>query len=217
MAETETVYESLIAENKRLRQWVDDLQSGQQILCQFCGARLWPADRPLISPRVAILDHARRCPGNPLADFVRCVRAANHGIESLIACRQGISQSLLMDLSAAMDKALASIDSPDSQPATRNSQLKNAFTFLEVLFAVILLGIGFIMLAAMFSAGIVGTGAVMTDSRTMQVAAQRPSIDRRRRSVAGDVGDPAGGGELEGDADRRPAAGGVSIADRRSI
>jgi len=186
MAETETVYESLIAENKRLRQWVDDLQSGQQILCQFCGARLWPADRPLISPRVAILDHARRCPGNPLADFVRCVRAANHGIESLIACRQGISQSLLMDLSAAMDKALASIDSPDSQPATRNSQLKNAFTFLEVLFAVILLGIGFVMLAAMFSAGIVGTGAVMTDSRTMQVlrnahqsidaAAERPSF-----------------------------------------
>ncbi len=46
-----------------------------------------------------------------------------------------------------------------------------AFTFIEVLFAVIILGIGLVALAELFAVGMVGTGAVMTDSRINGVLA----------------------------------------------
>jgi type II secretory pathway pseudopilin PulG len=65
--------------------------------------------------------------------------------------------------------------------ATRNSQLATAFTFIEVLFAVILLGIGFIMIAGVFPVAIQQTGIVT--SETQATAITRDAI-RKIQEVA---------------------------------
>src|SRR5437588_8989565 len=64
----------------------------------------------------------------------------------------------------------------DLRSVMRRLQRRRAFTFLEVLFAVIVLGIGFIMVAAMFPAALKQTQASVED-----VSASSAWLDTARR------------------------------------
>ena len=62
--------------------------------------------------------------------------------------------------------ATMTIDSPEER---ERFEQPGAFSFLEILFAVVLLGLGFIMLAAAFSTGLIGTRTIVTDTRAIDV------------------------------------------------
>ena len=57
----------LQAENKRLLQWVNDLQSGMYINCVYCGQRYGPQDKVAATMQEALYQHIATCPKHPLA------------------------------------------------------------------------------------------------------------------------------------------------------
>ena len=58
---------SLITENKRLQQWVKDLQSGMYINCVYCGHRYGPNDEVPASMADVLKAHIEKCPEHPLS------------------------------------------------------------------------------------------------------------------------------------------------------
>jgi hypothetical protein len=57
----------LVAENKRLEAWIDDLQSGMYINCVYCGHRYGPMDEVTIPMRKQLEQHINSCPKHPLS------------------------------------------------------------------------------------------------------------------------------------------------------
>ena len=60
--------DELREENKQLKQWVDDLQSGMYINCVYCGYRhgFNNSDTPLIGA-AALTQHVENCPKHPMS------------------------------------------------------------------------------------------------------------------------------------------------------
>lgn len=59
----------LRAENERLRQWVDDLQSGMYVNCVYCGHRHGPGETTPVSMADALKEHVEQCPDHPMSDL----------------------------------------------------------------------------------------------------------------------------------------------------
>ena len=68
----------LEAENRRLRRWVDDCQSGMFINCVYCGHRYGPRDttpatlkeaKGFPSMQEALKAHIERCPKHPMSEL----------------------------------------------------------------------------------------------------------------------------------------------------
>jgi hypothetical protein len=59
--------EELVAENKRLEGWIDDLQSGMFINCVYCGHRYGPKDNTAVAMRKQLYEHISKCPKHPLS------------------------------------------------------------------------------------------------------------------------------------------------------
>ncbi len=53
-------------ENARLKQWVDDLQSGMWVNCVYCGHRYGPGETTPVSMADALKEHIEQCPEHPL-------------------------------------------------------------------------------------------------------------------------------------------------------
>jgi len=54
-------------EIKRLRQWVNDLQSGMYINCVYCGHRYGPKDEVPVSMADVLKQHIEVCPEHPMS------------------------------------------------------------------------------------------------------------------------------------------------------
>jgi hypothetical protein len=59
--------EALRAENERLMQWVNDLQSGMYVNCVYCGHRYGPADKVPASMADVLKEHIAHCPEHPMS------------------------------------------------------------------------------------------------------------------------------------------------------
>lgn len=57
----------LAEENKRLKQWINDLQSGMYVNCVYCGYQYGPADSTAASQADVLKDHISKCPEHPLS------------------------------------------------------------------------------------------------------------------------------------------------------
>ena len=68
------------AEIVKLRQWVDDLQSGMYINCAYCGHRYGPDDEVPATMTEALYEHIARCPEHPLS---RC-KAENEKLRAVL-------------------------------------------------------------------------------------------------------------------------------------
>jgi hypothetical protein len=51
----------------RLKQWIDDLQSGMYINCVYCGHRYGPDDEVPCSMADALKEHIEKCPEHPMS------------------------------------------------------------------------------------------------------------------------------------------------------
>jgi hypothetical protein len=59
--------EGQAAEIKRLRQWVNDLQSGMYVNCVYCGHRYGPAKETPVSMASVLKAHIEQCPEHPMS------------------------------------------------------------------------------------------------------------------------------------------------------
>ena len=65
---------ALRAENERLMQWVDDLQSGMFINCVYCGHRYGPNDKVPASMADVLKQHIAQCPQHPMSALTARVK-----------------------------------------------------------------------------------------------------------------------------------------------
>jgi DNA-directed RNA polymerase subunit RPC12/RpoP len=54
-------------EIRRLRRWIDDLQSGMYINCVYCGHRYGPNDEVPASMADVLKEHVEQCPEHPMS------------------------------------------------------------------------------------------------------------------------------------------------------
>ena len=59
--------DNLRAENARLQQWVNDLQSGMYVNCVYCGHQYGPRQRTPISMADVLKKHVESCPKHPMS------------------------------------------------------------------------------------------------------------------------------------------------------
>ena len=60
----------LRAENERLTQWINDLQSGTLINCVYCGHQYGPKDSASVSMADALKEHVEQCPEHPMSKII---------------------------------------------------------------------------------------------------------------------------------------------------
>ena len=60
-------HEDAEAEIKRLQQWVDDLMSGMQVNCVYCGHRYGPATDIPVAMADILKEHIEQCPAHPMS------------------------------------------------------------------------------------------------------------------------------------------------------
>lgn len=76
------------AEIARLKQWVNDLQSGMYINCVYCGHRYGPQDEVPSSMADVLKEHVEQCPEHPMSALKTKVRELQ---EELGACATQIN------------------------------------------------------------------------------------------------------------------------------
>jgi len=68
---------ALLAENKQLRKWVNDLQSVMYINCVYCGHRYGPRHEIPASMASVLKEHVKQCPKHPMSIlYAACRRLA---------------------------------------------------------------------------------------------------------------------------------------------
>lgn len=67
----------LETDNRKLQQWVSDLQSGMYINCVYCGHRYGPKDEVPASMADVLKKHIETCPDHPMSNL--------HGALKMIA------------------------------------------------------------------------------------------------------------------------------------
>lgn len=63
----ESALADLFIEIKRLREWVNDLQSGMYINCVYCGHRYGPNSDTPVTMADVLKKHIEQCPEHPLS------------------------------------------------------------------------------------------------------------------------------------------------------
>lgn len=71
------------AEIERLREWVNDLQSGMYINCVYCGHRYGPSDEVASTMQQALYDHIAVCPEHPLSRANAEIARLKDGLETI--------------------------------------------------------------------------------------------------------------------------------------
>ena len=69
-------------EIERLRQWVNDLQSGMYINCVYCGHRYGRQKTTPVAMAEVLKRHIARCPEHPLSKAIATLKAASHSLRS---------------------------------------------------------------------------------------------------------------------------------------
>lgn len=67
IAERDEQIKQLRKETNRLREWVDDCQSGMYINCVYCGHRYGPKDEVPATMQETLYEHIAKCPKHPLS------------------------------------------------------------------------------------------------------------------------------------------------------
>lgn len=72
-------YEKLQEENVRLKQWINDLQSGQYVNCVYCGHRYGPENSTPVSKADQLKAHIEQCPEHPMSKmknllYIACLK-----------------------------------------------------------------------------------------------------------------------------------------------
>ena len=63
----------LVEEVKRLKEWVNDLQSGMYINCVYCGHQYGPKDKVPCSMADVLKKHIEKCPKHPMSELKKQV------------------------------------------------------------------------------------------------------------------------------------------------
>ena len=61
---------------RRLKQWIDDLQSGMYINCVYCGHRYGPKDEVPATMADVLKEHIVQCPAHPMSHLLKACRSA---------------------------------------------------------------------------------------------------------------------------------------------
>jgi histidinol-phosphate/aromatic aminotransferase/cobyric acid decarboxylase-like protein len=69
-------------EIKRLKQWVNDLQSGMYVNCVYCGHRYGRDGEVPVSMAGVLKRHIAHCPEHPMSKLVATLKAASHALRS---------------------------------------------------------------------------------------------------------------------------------------
>ena len=71
-------YQKLKTENKRLEDWINDLQAGMYINCVYCGHRYGPDTEVPPTMTDVLKKHIEQCPKHPLAILRKAVEEAGY-------------------------------------------------------------------------------------------------------------------------------------------
>lgn len=71
--------EQLERENERLKQWVNDLQSGMYVNCVYCGHRYGPERDTPASMADILKEHIEQCPEHPMSKLKQEIAKAKAG------------------------------------------------------------------------------------------------------------------------------------------
>jgi len=72
----------LVAENKRLEQWVQDCQAGMYVNCVYCGHRYGPDDQVPVAMADVLKEHIEQCPRHPMSILKGAVQAFFQAFDS---------------------------------------------------------------------------------------------------------------------------------------
>ena len=72
---------ALEAENARLRNWVNDLQSGMYVNCVYCGHRYGPSKDTPATRSDVLKKHIESCPQHPMSRLRELNRKLVHSLE----------------------------------------------------------------------------------------------------------------------------------------
>lgn len=97
--------EQLVADNERLEQHVNDLQSGMYVNCVYCGHQYGPGEVTPVTMADALKAHIAQCPEHPMAKLVDVLKGASHALKSY-ACGNA-SPDLAQSVADACDAAIA--------------------------------------------------------------------------------------------------------------
>ena len=75
---------ALIAEVRRLRDWVNDLHSGMFINCVYCGHRYGPKDKVPCAMSEVLKQHIEQCPKHPMSALKTWQREAAEAMTSFL-------------------------------------------------------------------------------------------------------------------------------------
>lgn len=76
----------------RLRQWVEDLQSGMYVNCVYCGHRYGPDDTTPVSMADALKEHVEKCPEHPMSHLRSQLEAAREQLQRIIDNKTATSE-----------------------------------------------------------------------------------------------------------------------------
>ena len=108
--EKDTMIKNLEADNKRLRQWVNDLQSGMYVNCVYCGHRYGPSENTPVSMADVLKEHIEHCPEHPMSK-----------LKAQLAASQRMERAAVEDLSTYKDCGFC-IHLQDQQYCYKNCQ-----------------------------------------------------------------------------------------------
>lgn len=83
------------AEIARLREWVNDLQSGMYINCVYCGHRYGPREDTPVAMSEVLKEHIRQCPEHPLAKSESQMAEIRAKLESIV-CTGGCDAGVVL-------------------------------------------------------------------------------------------------------------------------
>ena len=82
------------AENARLKEWVNDLQSGMFINCVYCGHRYGPVDGVhLETMQDALRNHIEQCTEHPLSKAKDVIEAALRTLKNVCTWIESMTRS----------------------------------------------------------------------------------------------------------------------------
>ena len=80
---------ALLAEIDRLRQWVDDLQSGMYINCVYCGYQYGPDPGTPAAMAEVLKRHIEQCPEHPLSHAKAEVERLRSVVQEIAGMKHG--------------------------------------------------------------------------------------------------------------------------------
>ena len=72
---------NLLNELKKLRKWINDLQSGMYVNCVYCGHRYGPNDEVPSSMADVLKIHIENCPDHPMSELKKQITELQCGKE----------------------------------------------------------------------------------------------------------------------------------------